>query len=129
MSDATLDLIDNAIRDYELGTDAMRWSPDEPEPPTWAELHPGAVRQPGERVDYLDLTPDERELVHDWVRLHRLEPADIPLDGILERDDETGEWRIRQFRRFNGSLFLDGEEPACRIVRRRERAPLPWRCA
>lgn len=80
-------------------------------------------------VDYVDLTDAEREAIHDWVRLHHLEPADIPLDGILGRDDETGEWRIRQYRRRNGSIYFEDYEIATRVVRRVERAPLPWRCA
>jgi hypothetical protein len=77
-------------------------------------------------VPYSDLNEAQRAEVHDWVRTHGLEPADIPLDGILGTDPQTGEWRIRVWRRRNGKIYLNGDAPASYIARRRGLAPLPW---
>lgn len=37
MSDAVLDTIDHALADYALSCDAMRWTPDPPEPEPWRD--------------------------------------------------------------------------------------------
>jgi hypothetical protein len=81
-----------------------------------------------ELVPYFELTPVERGEVHAWVRAHGLEPSNVPIDGILGRDEATSEWRIREYRTALGHKYLDSAgEPASRVVRRVERAPLPWR--
>ena len=153
MSDSVLDLIDNVIDQHG---DAMRWSPDAPEPvPGWAVgLPPAEERlrriraveiealaaqralrraaiQSGEQLPYELLDADEREAIHDWIRLHGLAPEDIPLDGLLGRDPLTGEWRIRVYRRpVAGKLILnEAGEVDSYVVRRIPKAPLVWRCA
>lgn len=81
----------------------------------------------GERVHYHDLTGDEREAVHTWVREHGLEPSNVPIDGLLGYDAGTGEWRIRVYRRRDGKLYVgDGGEAAAIVVRRVQRRPLQW---
>ena len=80
------------------------------------------------RADYWNLTDEEREAIHDWLRLHDCEPSHTPLHGLPDRDDTTGEWRIAQYlTRDDGSRYLDEHgDIAMVVVRRREIAPLPW---
>lgn len=84
-------------------------------------------RPAGERLRYMELTADEREAVHAWVRDHGLEPSNVPVDGLLGYDTKTGEWRIRVFLMRDGKPYpgADGEIAAI-VVRRAQRRPLPW---
>lgn len=81
-----------------------------------------------QRIPYHQLNEAERLRLHAWVKLHDLDPGDVPLDGILGPDPTTCEWRIRVYRRRCGRIYLnpDGETAASCVVRRRAKAPLPW---
>jgi hypothetical protein len=81
-----------------------------------------------DRVPYFHLTPDEREAVHQWVRDHNLRPKDVPVDGRIELDETTNEWRIQQFAQHDGEMLVgfDGE-PVKIVVRRTNLRNLPWR--
>ena len=145
MSDSVLDMIDNVIGRYG---DAMRWSPDSAEldnsPGGYSvdrealaayyeqERRNRALQTPsGQPLDFLDLEPDEQEAIRGWIRLHGLDPKDVPIEGILERDNATREWRIQVYRLHDGKIRLldDGETVDHYVVRRVEKAPLVWRCA
>lgn len=92
----------------------------------WTQIQVGdeAVRY----VPYSALLPDEQEAIHAWLRLHGLDPSNVPLDGILGFDSTTKEWRIRLYRTRGGRKFLvDKDEIATCVVRRLSKAPLPWR--
>jgi hypothetical protein len=59
-TDDILDQIDHAVRDYEMSPDAMRWSPEKPEPPAF----------PGSRADRIERNHariDERTI--DWAQI------------------------------------------------------------
>jgi hypothetical protein len=126
-----LDLIDGAI---EAHGDAMRWSP-EPDAVVALELglttvsRPPPARPDG-RVPYEELTDAEREAIHDWLRLHGIRPEATPVTARFEYDRATREWCVEQHRRRDGKLHVgaDGEVERC-VVRRLEKAPLPWRSA
>lgn len=82
-----------------------------------------------DRVDYYDLTPEQRRVLEDWLREHQIKPEHTPIDPLLEYDDATGEWRIEQFwTDANGKPRLDEDRQDVRriIVRRRSKSPLPW---
>lgn len=78
---------------------------------------------------YLDLLCSEHEpRIMDWMRLHGLDPNEVAADGIRGYDADSGEWRIKVWRRRDGYLYIDPvtHAPASVIVRRRALASLPW---
>ena len=87
------------------------------------------------RVHYFALTEEEQDALHEWLYLHDIDPATVPIHGLLELDEATGEWRIERYvLRDDGRVRLairDGGLPApvTVAVRRRSRADLPWRMA
>lgn len=82
------------------------------------------------RVQYFDLTEEERDAVHEWLLLHEVNPHHVPVDGLIELDEATGEWRIEQYDKVDGRrVKLEGGQAVRIVVRRRWKADLPWRMA
>jgi hypothetical protein len=79
------------------------------------------------RIRYQYLTPDEREALHAWVRLHNVDHTIVPVDPLIEYDPTTDEYRIETFALRNGWRYAIGDEIAKAVVRRRRKADLPWR--
>lgn len=81
------------------------------------------------RVDYEDLTDEEREAIHAWCRTHNVDPKETPINPVIEHDATTDEWRIEQFARSNGSIRIDPtrDRVVTKFLRRVRKAELIWR--
>jgi len=83
----------------------------------------------GQRKDYRELTPGERDELHRWLVDHRVDYTRVPVYAQFERDDATGEWRIPVYWvDDDGRMRLDetGNDVRQHVIRRRELRPLPW---
>jgi len=78
------------------------------------------------RASYYDLCPDDRDLIHDWLRLHRIDPHNTPVDPDIRYDPAMHEWVIPQFSTKDGKKYLRDGEIAMHVVRRAAKASLPW---
>jgi hypothetical protein len=74
---------------------------------------------------YMDLTPDRRDQVIDWVRLHGIDPHDVPTEGFVGLDGS--EYRIEVYQRGPNGVCLteDRSKAITKIVRREAKALLP----
>jgi len=54
-TDDILDQIDHAVRDYEMSPDAMRWSPEKPEPPAFPGGRSARIEWNHARIDRLTI--------------------------------------------------------------------------
>lgn len=62
MPDPILEAIDNAVRDYGISDDAMRWTPEPPEP-----AHPTPLPAPAPRIEEIEIrvkTSDGEEITY-----------------------------------------------------------------
>jgi hypothetical protein len=95
------------------------------EPVTEPDLHG--------RVPYPLLTDAEKQAIHDWCSLHNIDHTLVPIEGMIELDPATREWRIETYvKGANGSgirITADGTDAVRIVVRRVWRADLPWRMA
>lgn len=75
MPDPILDAIDNAVRDYGISDDAMRWTPDPPEPtsstppapaPRVEEIQIRLKTSDGEEITYTMQGASEVTISIDW---------------------------------------------------------------
>lgn len=81
------------------------------------------------RVPWARLLPGERDAITNWVRAHQLDPARVPVTGLIEYDPVTREWRIEAYvvDDQGRKLINDaGDGLRLRVVRRADRGPLPW---
>lgn len=86
-----------------------------------------AFGQPGDRIRYQHLTPDEREALHAWVELHDVDHTRVPIDARFELDETANEWLIPVYALRDGHSYLDDNgEVATEVLRRPNRAELPW---
>lgn len=79
------------------------------------------------RIDYLAMTPIEREDICDWVKAHSVDPRLVPVSVEIGFDPATDEWRFPVYIRGPQGRGIrydpeTGEVPT-RIIRRRRR---PW---
>jgi hypothetical protein len=93
-------------------------------------INPTAPARTDGRVPYEELSADEREALHEWLRLHGIVHTTVPVDAPFAFDEPTGEWLITVHELRDGRPFVgpDGKA-ATEVLRRRELAPLPWRMA
>lgn len=79
-------------------------------------------------IPYPDLSPEQRQAIHIWLRGHRVDPGRVPVYATFERDAATGEWRIPAYWvDADGRMRVDAAEDVRKVVlRRRELQPLPW---
>jgi hypothetical protein len=72
----------------------------------------------------------ERDAIHEWLRLHLVDPNLTPIDALIEFDGTFAEWRIEQYASRDGRKYIGPDGDVARIMLRRARkAPLPWRYA
>lgn len=76
---------------------------------------------------YLTMSGDGKTAVHEWFALHKLDPADVPLDARILLDEGFNEFSVPVYPRLNGVHFVreDGEVAQVR-VRRANKALPPW---
>jgi hypothetical protein len=73
-------------------------------------------------VDYLEADPAGREDLCDWVRLHKLDPARVPVQSRIDYDPATDEWAFPVYvPGAAGGIQIDRttNEPVVHRVRRR----------
>lgn len=79
-------------------------------------------------VPYRDLSPEEREAIHEWLTEHGVDYRSVPINDPWSLDAGTNEVRIPIFLRRDGRFYLDERgEVARATVRRVMRRPIPWR--
>lgn len=76
--------------------------------------------------NYTAWTPEQRQQVEDWLRLHNIDPQHTPVDAAFLHHPDTDEWAIEQFAYRDGKHRIENGAVVRHFVRRAGRAPLPW---
>ncbi len=108
-----LDLIDGAIRDWEIGSDAMRWTPEPPLPPRPAP--PPRPSYAAGTAEFMQIMP----AICQWLTANGFVPKRVPIEAVPVVSDRWiwGEVHVYDSA---GRLVFDkasGEVPS--IVQRR----------
>lgn len=90
-----LDLIDGALRDYDLSADAMRWTADPPQEPEPGQLGPDWV-DVGWTVDppYAVGSPELHAImpaICAWLTANRVDPTVVPIWSVPA---QVGRWLL-----------------------------------
>ena len=91
-TDDILDQIDHAVRDYEMSPDAMRWSPEKPEPPAFpggrsARIEWNHARIDRLTIDWAQIGAEMSVLQEAMVELVRAGELFLYRDGALVRPE------------------------------------------